>query len=186
MSDDTPFVTIGSDTYEVYADVTSADYYLAASITSDGVAWRAATADTKARALVTSTRWIDSAEWQGSKAVDDQPLAWPRSGISGVDSDAWPTAITESCIEMAARLVADPDLRKTQKEAIARSLKAGSVAIEYWRGQDVQTLTFFPTDIMKAIGQWLTGANALFGGGIATGTDGESAFEEGYDFNRGY
>lgn len=186
MSQDVPTVTIGEDIYDVYADDTAADLYLAATITAAGDAWRAATAVTKARALVSATRWIDAATWQGSKTDSAQPLAWPRSGIDGVDEDAWPQAIPDACIEMAAMLVADPDLRSNQRQAIARRLQAGTVSIEYWRGSQVEVATFFPTDIMGMIGEWLDGQNSGLGNGIATGTDGESAFEDGYGFNSGF
>lgn len=58
-------VTIASVDYEVYADVATADAYLAADLRLNAI-WSAATADDKARAMVTATRLLNRQSWQGT------------------------------------------------------------------------------------------------------------------------
>lgn len=41
-------------------------------------AWAAATADTRAQALMTATALLDRMQWQGRPLAPTQPLAWPR------------------------------------------------------------------------------------------------------------
>lgn len=178
-----PTVSIGSaNEYEVYADTATADEYLEASITAE--AWRDADATTKARALVSATRWIDGLRWAGAKADDSQPLAWPRSGIDGVDESAVPVEIEQASIALAALLADDPDFQTTMTQAVARMLKAGSVAIEYFRGDTVQTKTPFPKPIMAKIGQWLDLHSGGVVGAFAGGVCAESAVQR-YDRRRG-
>src|SRR4051812_20696630 len=103
-------VTIGSAAYDVYADISDAAMYLDATITEAGTAWRASDSDTQSRALVSATRWLDGASWTGTKTDADQSLAWPRTDITDVATDAIPVQLTYACIELAAMLLVDPDL----------------------------------------------------------------------------
>ena len=69
-----------------YADVADADAYHAGHLYA--TAWKAATADQKAVALVMATRLID-AEYQfgGVKTMDSQALLWPRYRCVDPDRD---------------------------------------------------------------------------------------------------
>ncbi|RVC47591.1 hypothetical protein EN781_00195 [Mesorhizobium sp. M4A.F.Ca.ET.090.04.2.1] len=164
-----PTVTIGGNTYTTYSTVTDADIYLGGSTTAD--AWRAADADTKARGLVSATRWIDEQSWVDAYSTFDLRLANP--------------AFINACIELAALLVDDADFRTTFGQVQQKRIKAGSVEIENFRGTTVQTDTAFPSNVMLLIGQYLAGSEPAFGGAITFGTCRETTLDEGYGFNRG-
>ena len=93
-----------------YATVAEADSYFEGHLYAS--LWTAATAGTKAAALVMATRLID-AEYQfnGVKANDDQALQWPREGCRDadgddeLDSDAVPKAVVDATCEMARELL---------------------------------------------------------------------------------
>lgn len=160
-------VTIDTVEFTVYADVSTADDYLVGSITA--TAWRAADDDTKARALVSATRWIDAQSWQ--EAYD-----------TVAERDAEP-AFATATIELAALLVDDPDYRSSFQAADTKRLKAGSVEIEYFRGARIQTTTVFPKQIMTLIGRYLASAvGSSFGGALSYGTGRCTDFGDDDDF----
>ena len=179
-------VTIDAVAYDTYANVATADLRLNASITSQAVAWRAATDDTKARALVEATRWLDEQSWKGTKTDEAQELAWPRDdvGVDGVTDGVVPDGIINGSIELAALFVADADLKSNLEQSATKRLKAGSVEIEYFRGSKVQTKTAFPKSIMPYV-KPLLASSSRPAGFIAYGTDRETAFEYDYGHNEG-
>lgn len=59
-----------------YADIPYADNYFEYDL--EAQIWRDASEMDKQRALVTATRQIDTLNFQGTKALPDQPLAFPR------------------------------------------------------------------------------------------------------------
>lgn len=164
-------VTIGGNSYDVFADVDAADEYLNASMAAD--AWRDADEDTKARALVTATRWIMGECWK-----DPQPD--PTTPVE---------PFIQACIELAGMLAATPTLYADMSGATIatdggmRRMKAGSVEIEYFRkvGFSVfgETVSAFPRNIMNLIGSLLcdSGASVIgLGGTVSYGTDCPSQF----------
>jgi hypothetical protein len=161
-------VTIATVDYEVYADIETADAYLAADFGAS--LWRAeADEDQKARALVTATRILDRQLWPGQKEDPDQALAWPRTGtgISGVEDDEIPQPIIDASIILAKLIHAGSkvDDQATTDTGIKRQ-KAGSVEIEYFiPTTDPSRL---PVAVMELIGPFLGGAG--FAGSIASGT----------------
>lgn len=174
-------VTIGAVTYDVYSDLQTADDYMNGQIGERADAWRAGAEDTKLRALVSGTRSIDAQSWKGEKTDPDQPLDFPRTGLtypdgSEVPSDAYPPEVVEASIELAAMLnngeTIDPAVAR---ETTARRLKAGSVEIENFR--QFGFLAIWPTSIMRFLGFWLAGsAGTGTGGSESFGTCGHSAF----------
>lgn len=174
-------VTIGANQYDVYADQATADAYLEAD--SNATAWRAATDDTKGRALVSATRILDRQTWQGEKTESDQALEWPRSGIADVDEGSVPQKIIDACCELAAAIVDGYDAanNRTTDTNIKRQ-KAGSVEIEYFRPLDPGTR--LPLPVWELIKAWLSG-NVSIAASIATGTDGCSDFDNDYSLTRG-
>jgi hypothetical protein len=157
MSFSYPTVSLGSMEYNVYSDVSDAAAYLDATITEAGTGWRAADTDTQARALVSSTRWLDAAQWLGAQTDTTNALQWPRTGVTDVDPNTLPTPLSLACIELAAMLIVDPDLRANLANPITKEQKAGSVLQTVFRPHDVQVLTFFPANVMSLVSQWLQG-----------------------------
>jgi len=184
-----PAVSIGSAPYDVYADVEDADGYIDASMSSAADTWRDSTltdATTKARALVSATRWLDSVNWTGEKADASQELAWPRTGITGVASDELPPQLVSACAELAMALADNSDARAELSDPGTKSLKAGSVAIDYFRPEgNTQVQTPFPAVVMALISQWL-GGSVVIGGAVSYGTECKSKLlDEQYDFTHG-
>lgn len=176
-----PTVTIGGETYDVYADVATADTYLEASVGAAADAWRDADDVAKSRALVSGTRAIDAQSWKGEKTDEAQALDFPRTGLtypdgSEVPSDEVPNEIVVASIELAAMLNNGEEIDpQTARLATARRLKAGSVEIENFRQFGV--LGVYPTSIMRLVGYWLAGSDGIgFGGSESSGTCGKSSF----------
>lgn len=180
-------VEIDSIAYDTYSTVATADQRLNASITSQAVAWRAATTDNKARALVEATRWIDEQDWKGTKTDDLQALAWPRDGVgvTGIEDGEVPIDIINASIELGALFVADVDLKSTLQQTATKRLKAGSVEIEYFRGSSVSTNTAFPKSIMAYVRRLLASSDSDWSGTIGYGIDRESGLVDDYGFNEG-
>lgn len=179
-------VEIGANSYETYADVDAADEYLEAEFSANGTAWRAASDDDKARALVTSTRVLDRMQWLGDPAEDDQTLAWPRidTNIDGVEDDEVPTDIVNASIELAAQIIAGTDaLNQTQAQSV-KSQKAGSVAIEYWR--QFTTPSRLPLPVKELVSIYLSGSTGAISGISVSGVDECSDFAYGYEPGVGF
>jgi hypothetical protein len=156
-------VTIDAVNYDVYADVATATSYLNASLSSSAAAFRAASADDKARSLVMATRWIDAQNWAGEKANPAQALDWPRTGIDGLDDSVVPPEIIAASIELAAMLTENPALIteiSSGGAAEVKSLKAGSASIEYFKSLSSFRMTqrLFPPGIYALLSGWLVGA----------------------------
>jgi hypothetical protein len=199
MSFTYPQAVIGANSYDVYIDLADANAYLAASLSSSGQAWVApTTSDTlRTQGLVAATRWLDSGQWQGSKTDPANDLQFPRSGLVyadgvPVDPATLPPPLADACAELAAALVADPDLRDELQNPVPKHLAAGSVNIDFFRplgitrgAKDVQVLTFFPTLIMDMLGMWLQGSAGQTGP-VITGTDKRNPLDDNFGFVHGF
>lgn len=151
-------VTIGSATYDVYADVSVADMYLDAAIHAE--TWWTLDTDTKARALVTATRTLDRQTW-----LEDYSTQALREDIDN---------IINASIELALSLAEGSDVQNQQTTAErVKRLQAGSVSIENFRGIDNPTR--FPQIVQELLRGYLgsDGSNLV---GVAEGTDGETIF----------
>jgi hypothetical protein len=56
------------------------------------------------QALTTATATLDRLAWAGSLATAQQPLSWPRTGLS-VPADPTPRALATACAELAFHLL---------------------------------------------------------------------------------
>lgn len=177
-------VSISGTDYYVYADIAMADEYLAADPNTTN--WDAAADDpAKAQWLVQATRILDRQRWPGTKYEAEQELAWPRTGtgISGVEEDITPLAIRHAAIELALALSNGYDAANNQTtDANIKSLKAGSVAIEYFLGAGGTPLRF-PLPVWELIKPYLTGSSVA-AGVESFGTCEPSAFETGYGLSQ--
>jgi len=180
-------VVINGNTYSAYADLVTANLYLAAQI--QAVDWAGATDDQKGSALVTMSRIIDRTRWQGTQTDGYEDHAWPRSGLSypdgtPVDPNSIPSQIVDACCEGAALLIAGDTFQDTASTFnTTKVLKAGSVMIENFRQIGPQPR--FPQIIQELIGLWLGGSTTPRGA-VSSGTCGKTIFNETYDVNRGF
>lgn len=179
-------VTILSNTYFVYADVDTANDYLAAAFHAD--AWSALTSDdTKAKALVTAARTIDRQCWKGTKTDSAQDGEWPRddTGVDGVINGVTPQDVINASIEMALAFVDGSELQNEATiEQRIQQLKAGSVSLTFFRGID-GTQQRFPQIIMELLRKYLCGYGDDVGGPITSGTGGTSISNKEYGYSRG-
>lgn len=118
-------LTVGTNTYVSDAE---ADSYFADRLYADD--WTGATSGDQEKALLMAKRLLDQQPFAGERTSTDQILAWPRSGISGVDSATVPQAIKDAQCELALAFLRE-DLTADDGTRGVRSLRAGSVAIEY-------------------------------------------------------
>lgn len=172
-------VTIQSTDYDTYADVATANEFLAADF--DATLWRDETeSDQKGRALVTSTRLLNRLLWAGTKTDADQLGAWPRTGtgLSDVVDDEIPQEIVDASIVLAKLIHAGSkvDSSPTTLSNVRRQ-RAGSVEIEYFfPSEDPSRL---PVEVLELVARFLGGP--AFAGVIASGTCGESITCNNFD-----
>lgn len=100
----TPVVIVGVNSY-----VSVADADALAETRLFTTHWQAATADARARALITATTLLDRMVWEGRPVIPSQPLAWPRVPercIPGYPlSTKIPSAIVTATVELAVHLL---------------------------------------------------------------------------------
>ena len=187
----TELVTIpasGGTEYAVYADVDTADTYLAANFLA--TAWFDQTDDQKAQLLVTATRLFDRQCWLGEKTDPDQPLQWPRknTGIEGVEDDVVPENVINGSIEMAFAILDGNEAINSSNPGAQklRSLAAGSVNLSWFRGAEGQNARFdrFPLPVQELIGRYLCSGQRITGLSVS-GTGGVSVTEDELGYSEG-
>ncbi|MDR1648767.1 MAG: hypothetical protein LBR71_00775 [Synergistaceae bacterium] len=111
--------------FEAYATPEFADEYFDAA---GNAAWpvtppeespeREVVLKKKSAALFRATMWIDGigrGKWKGTKTSADQPLAWPRQGVTdeegfSVDADSIPELLAQAVCEAAVREITGTSL----------------------------------------------------------------------------
>lgn len=181
-------VTIGGTDYEVYQDAAEITLYAQAQLGADADNWLATTdATMKDRAAVSSTRLLNSLAWSGEPTDEYQPLAWPRDGMFDAQEQPLPDNVIPQAVLDCNSLIAMALLNGTPVEndpntQITRTLKAGSVMIEYFR--NIDPLSILPQNMMQLVGLWLGGTTPF--AGEASGTGGCTSFNQEYRFVRGF
>ena len=103
--------TIGGEFANSYCDEAFADAY--SSNQSWQAAWFAKTPEERQVSLISSTKWLETVSYSGTRCTSVQALAWPRSGAScdGVSSscDVIPLRIRQAEVELAYQLINNPD-----------------------------------------------------------------------------
>lgn len=110
-------ITVGVNSYLSVAD---ADTYFGERLYADD--WTSADSTTKEKALVMARRFIDQQQFTGERTGEDQLLAWPRTGIAGVDSSAVPQDVVDAQCELALALIRQ-DLTVNDATLGVRSLR---------------------------------------------------------------
>lgn len=186
----TETITGGTAT-EVYGGLTACDAYLLGATGAGAAAYRAFSADDdRKRMLISATRYIDRQRWKGTaNAAGGTTLAFPRDGLETVDGDDATDAyqldlVSRAAFEMAAILAADGEAASNaDQSANIKAMGAGSAKLEFFGPTKTSngTATKLPTALHELIGMWLAGSGSgasVSIAGIATGTDGESSFDD--------
>lgn len=172
-------ILLRSNIYDVYVDLNYADEYLEAA--SHATTWQDETDnDVKARAIITASRLLDRQVWKGTKTSDIQALAWPRTGtgIDGVEDDVIPTALEQACCELSLALLDGSDVQSAQNQSQKiQSLKAGSVALTYFRGAE-GTPTRFPQIVQELLRDYLSGPSSSLYNSSSTGISDETVVSD--------
>lgn len=173
-------ITIGADTFDVYASVADGNTYFNGKL--DREIWAAASAGTKERAIISATRLFDLEGWQGAPTdlLTPQAIAWPRTGVSDknnslVADSAFPADLLAGFFELAQAIIADPALdQSANQDSNIKRVTADVVNVSFFRPVAGSR---FPTQVHNFISQFLDSGGSSVGGN-AYGTDYESAFEE--------
>lgn len=169
-----------------YISFEDADKYMRAA--TNGGGWRAADDNTKAQALVTAVRTLDRQSWLGEVTDSDQALQWPRknTGVVGVIDTAIPIKIQYAAVELAEILIdgSEDVLSEANAGQKIKSLKAGSVSIDYFRDPNALFPVRFPPIVNELIRDY-TGGSVIAPGAESFGTQGETITRRDFGFNRG-
>jgi hypothetical protein len=167
-----------------YIEAIAADSYFAKA---QNTTWLALSAAAREGFIIRATRLLNRQSWVGDKTDDAQALAWPRSdtGVDGVTDTVIPQEIVDACAELALDIAEGSGVEDVANTAQKlQSIKAGSVALTYFRGAEGSPKRF-PQSVHELLSKYLTGVGSLALTGVATGTDGGSVTDKGYGYNRG-
>ena len=181
-----PEVTISAVDFSVYCDEVDAAAYLLGRL--ETTAWDDADPDTRAKALVTATRFLDRQAWQGTKTEAANDLEWPKTGVlyrdgSAVDDSELPQQLIDACVELALALLSDATIQEQTDNTGSNvaSVGAGPAQVAFFRPTSG---TRFPTIIDELIGQFLAGeVSATWGEVFGDDVEAESDSDDRFDFN---
>jgi hypothetical protein len=189
-------VTISANTYNVYAltsaPVTDATTYHTGRVGAGPTAFLAASADNKAKALVTATDWIDRAvgsKFSGTETVDGQAREWPRDSAScdgvAVTDGTTPDDIAIASFILAGELSVNPGLAMGMGTGSnVKRAGAGTASVTFFQPTiNSPADTRLPIAAMDLLKCYFDSAGATGAAGLASGVDGESYFSED-DFRR--
>jgi hypothetical protein len=183
-------VTISGNTYYTYAltagaAVTDATTWHAGRLGSGSTAWGTATADNRAKSLVSASEWIDRAvgnQFSGSETSTSQPLEWPRdeatnNGVSVPDGTT-PDDIAYAAFWLAGQLLVDANLASsTGTGSNVKEAKAGSALVRFFSSTIGTTQdTRLPITAMDFLRPFFGGSGTVYGAGVASGVTSASAF----------
>lgn len=158
-------ITFNTVDYDVYSSVAEADEYLQVDVArADN--WDVLDTEDKQKAIITASRKLDKLNWQGSKSVSTQALAWPRDLVTPT-----PDEIFEAAALLAADIAQDPTIAEKTTSSNTKKVKAGSVEVEFFRAEDG---TVLPMAIFDLIKQYLESGNSLTGI-VASGVSGDNS-----------
>lgn len=107
--------TAGASNANSYLTVAAADTIANGMIGT--LAWTTASADDKARALITATNGLETLSWVGERSSDTQALSWPRSDASCGDKtiadDDIPRELELATFDLANALLDNPTLLRS-------------------------------------------------------------------------
>ncbi len=180
-------ITINATKYASYASVAEADAALAVDPLR-GNAWSALSNEAKGIRLIAATNRLDLLRWKGRKTREaPQTNAWPRSGLTYADDgtavtdDKVPRQVERAAILLAGSIASTPSHADAGTSSrAAKRVKAGSAEVEFFHRQEPVTGKPIQDEtVFELIRQWLEGYSVVSGsrGALASGTDGESAFE---------
>jgi hypothetical protein len=153
-------VTITGNPYPIYGTAAAADIYLAAKI--GAASWSGATADDRARALVSSTVMIKA--YLDGRGYETDPET---------NADA---ELAQANYELAFAFILNPSLADTvlSGSAVEKRIKAGPAEVEYAVSASALNKSHgFPQLVWALLAGWMAGQSnsaSAIGVGLASGT----------------
>jgi hypothetical protein len=180
----TSTVTIGSDTFDIIGSSAGFATYANGSLAFGDTHTNASTTN-RSRALVQATRLFDRQRWQGTATGS---LSWPREGVTDEDGEevssaSVPARIVDGVYELALAGLADGSVfAGASAGSSLSSFSASGVSMSWFAARPGHR---FPSTVMELIGWALEGAGgsstdlagSIGPGAYASGTDGESQFD---------
>ena len=152
-------ITINDNDYHSYATVSEANEYFAASFNT---LWANIGENDKQKLLITSTRLIDTMEYQGHKVSEEQPLKFPRWVCceENVSSD---DLLIQACCEVAIA-VYKSSLMSTEivvpNADKIKSMSVGDTSVSFQDGAIIETdfnMAIGKPVMKKYLKDWLKG-----------------------------
>lgn len=176
----------------IYATFDGLDAYLS---TADRFyrAWTSISdEDEKKRKAVEATRYLNKRPWKGTKTSDAQPLALPREGFTdgggnAIANNVTPADVEEAFFILVGLLCLNPNLLGSgQTPAPVQSFREGPVSVSFYpkpqplapETSGAQTVDEVEAIIAQYLGAGPSESLGSLMAGLASGTDGESAFED--------
>ena len=146
-----------------FGSLADADEYFADQVR--GPTWLTFTAVQRSAGLVTGTRLLNRQHWTGARTDPEQPLAFPRVGVTSCDGtaiadDVIPIEILHGLYELALEILLNEGAETNPSaDRDVRRIKAEGAEIEFFQQRVVGR---FPAVVMEAI-------RCLLGGGEVVG-----------------
>jgi hypothetical protein len=183
-------VTISGNTYYTYAltagaAVTDGTTWHTGRLGAGSAAWATATADNRAKSLVSASEWIDRAVgtmFSGTPSSTSQSLEWPRDNATksgeAVADGTTPDDIAYAAFWLAGQLLVDPNLASsTGTGSNVKEAKAGSALVRFFSSTvNTSQDTRLPITAMDFLKPYFSGAGTTYGAGVASGVTSASAF----------
>lgn len=124
-----------------YSSTGNADTYLGLRADTPAT-WGLADADTKAKALISASDYIDAwFRFLGSRVSATQAMSWPRSGVTDtveqfdIPSNSVPAAVVRSAQVLASKIVDGVELIvDTDRGGLIKSATVGPISVTYEDG----------------------------------------------------
>ena len=159
-------VTVGSDTFEIYAGLPATKSYINGKRTDAAQSFRDLSDDDQARTLNDVTLFLDRQAWQGTAKLVGTTLQFPRSGLldstgAVIDDATQLAAIARAVGELCAIAADDEDALESADTSanIRRADAGGGTGVEFFNPTTTLggTATTLPTPAQQLLGQWLLG-----------------------------
>lgn len=183
-------VTISANTYYVYAlnsgtAVVDATTWHTGRLGSGATAWAAATADNRAKSLVTASEWIDRAvgnQFSGTRTSTSQPLEWPRDDATcngqAIADGTTPDDIAYATFWLAGQLLVDSNIAASSGTGSnVKRAGAGTASVTFFSSTvGTSQDTRLPITAMDFLKCYFSGSGTTYGAAVATGIDSTSSF----------
>lgn len=150
--------TLGSPSATSYITVAEADEYLPVLVSkARSDIWSQLESDAKEVHLMRAVRMLETyIDWDGIKVLDEQPLAWPREWVYGVDrctsynSDELPLPVGEAQALMALNLSEGFDQADSGASPVEQ-LKISSLSIKFAYERTARGTLLLPGEVIEKL-----------------------------------